>query len=241
VEIVGDGVDGDGDGVVNQFGCGDQTALAIYLAAQPRPVTKLELADAGLEQLGSEEREAIARGEALFEQAECMSCNTPALVLEDPIFSEPSLNMFFRDDRFPAGQDPISVGVDPADRIWFDLTRDPPDNVVDSGSTEVRHSRTAFVRLSEQEQSHLLAFLNNFVRLKLEQPAQSKQEPIGREYTKSKREPSKNYGAYARAWHSARFRCECMRCGGPHWRCAALRGRRRLKCGIDAPGRTPLK
>ena len=43
VEIVGHDVDGDFDGVKNEFTIGDQTALAIYLAAQPRPTTLLEL------------------------------------------------------------------------------------------------------------------------------------------------------------------------------------------------------
>lgn len=37
MEIVGDGVDGDFDGIVDELTIGDQTALAVYLAAQPRP------------------------------------------------------------------------------------------------------------------------------------------------------------------------------------------------------------
>ena len=36
VEIVGNNVDGDGDGVSNEFTIGDMTALAVYMAAQPR-------------------------------------------------------------------------------------------------------------------------------------------------------------------------------------------------------------
>ena len=44
VEIVGDDVDGDFDGVANEFTVGDMTAMAVYLAAQPRPTSKLELA-----------------------------------------------------------------------------------------------------------------------------------------------------------------------------------------------------
>lgn len=201
VEIVGEDVDGDGDGVVNEFGFGDQSALAIYLAAQPRPVTKLELVDVGLVQVSMEERESISRGEALFEEIDCATCHKPALVIDDPIFSEPSKSASFRDDPFPAGQDPIAVGVDPDDPIWFDLTQDQPDNVIDMGGTEVRlgtlgvgstapymhdgrsttlteavlehggearYSRRAFVRLSEQEQGDLIAFLNNLVLFKLE-------------------------------------------------------------------------
>jgi hypothetical protein len=138
VEIVGENVDGDGDGVVNELGFGDQTALAIYLAAQPRPVTKLELADAGLASVSPEERDSIGRGAALFEEADCATCHVPALVIDDPIFSEPSQNRNFQDDPFPAGQDPIAVGVDPVNPISFDLTRDQPDNVIDVGGTQVR-------------------------------------------------------------------------------------------------------
>ena len=37
VELAGDGVDGDFDGVVDEMTVGDMTALAVYLAAQPRP------------------------------------------------------------------------------------------------------------------------------------------------------------------------------------------------------------
>ena len=48
VEIVGENVDGDFDGVANEMTVGDQTALAIYLAAQPRPTTLVELNSLGL-------------------------------------------------------------------------------------------------------------------------------------------------------------------------------------------------
>ncbi len=48
VEIVGHDRDGDFDGVVNEITIGDMTALAVYLAAQPRPTTLLELNSLGL-------------------------------------------------------------------------------------------------------------------------------------------------------------------------------------------------
>lgn len=160
-------------------------------------------------------------------------------------FSEPSQNANFRDQQFPAGQDPYAVGVDPDHPISFDLTQDQPDNVIEANGSEVRlgsfeangdggaivrlygdlkrhdmgrrlaenideagtgrsvwitkelwgvastapymhdgrsttltetilehggearDSRRAFTRLSEQEQSDLLAFLDNLVLLKL--------------------------------------------------------------------------
>ncbi|HSE39605.1 MAG TPA: hypothetical protein VLH08_02470, partial [Acidobacteriota bacterium] len=63
VEIVGDGVDGDADGVVDEMTVGDQTALAVYLAAQPRPTSSIELAALGLiDPLPSAEVQSITRG-----------------------------------------------------------------------------------------------------------------------------------------------------------------------------------
>jgi cytochrome c peroxidase len=144
VEITGDDVDGDGDGVVNEFGIGDMSALAIYNAGQPRPVSQLELRALGLEgQLGLEpltddQVAAIGRGDALFSRIGCASCHKPALVIDAPIFSEPSQSPFYRDAVFPAGQDPVARGVDPANPITFDLTLDQPDNVFEIGGEEVR-------------------------------------------------------------------------------------------------------
>jgi hypothetical protein len=52
------------------------------------------------------------------------------LTLDDPIFSEPSQSPAYRDARFPAGQDPVALGVDPRKAVKFDLTQDQPDNVL---------------------------------------------------------------------------------------------------------------
>lgn len=137
VEIAGDDIDGDADGVLNEAGVGDMSALAIYLAAQPRPVTKVELADLGLIVITDEERGAIARGSELFERVGCESCHRSSLTANDPVFAEPSENPSFRDATFPAGQDPIERGVDPASPISFDLTADQPDNVIEVGDEEI--------------------------------------------------------------------------------------------------------
>jgi hypothetical protein len=153
VEIVGDGVDGDFDGVADEMSIADQTALAVYLAAQPRPVTKIELnqlraslerlrggsdvADAlDLPQLSAAEIDSINRGEQVFTKIGCAGCHRPALLLADPKFREPSRNRAYRDDPvFPAGQ----PGLDPDTAIAFDLTRDQPDNVVEVGGVAVAH------------------------------------------------------------------------------------------------------
>ena len=131
VEIVGEGMDGDGDGVVNELTVGDQTALALYIAAQPRPTTRLELATLGLiEPLTAAEQRAIVQGGQRFHQVGCTHCHTPQLTIADPIFYEPSQNPAYRDQQFPAGQDPVGLGVDPTQPISFDLNQDQPDNQI---------------------------------------------------------------------------------------------------------------
>lgn len=131
VEITGDDVDGDGDGVANEFTIGDMSAMAVYIAAQPRPVTRVELADLGLAPLPDDERAAIESGEQVFAAADCSSCHRPRLLVGNPVFTEPSVHAAYRDDPFPAGQDPLARGVDPDDPIAFDLTTDLPDNVLE--------------------------------------------------------------------------------------------------------------
>jgi cytochrome c peroxidase len=157
VEIVGEGVDGDFDDVSDEMTIGDQTALAVYLAAQPRPTTKLELASLGLMELSSEEIKAINRGQQVFDQTGCATCHSPLLKIHNPIFSEPSQHPQFRDTVFPAGQDPVAMDVDPNFPVTFDLTRDQPDNQITDrarqggvyrlGSLETDREGRAIVRL----------------------------------------------------------------------------------------------
>ncbi len=155
VELTGDNVDGDGDGVKNEMTVADQTALAVYLAAQPRPVTLIELdllrqtlnamgsagqaeaIELGLPILTSAQKNAIANGSNKFVQAQCATCHKPTLLVDSPIFSEPSQNPNYRDVTFPAGQSPVSRGVDPADPITFHIRNDPPDNVIEVNGVEV--------------------------------------------------------------------------------------------------------
>jgi hypothetical protein len=138
VEITGDGIDGDADGIVDELSIPDMTAMAVYLAAQPRPVSQLELnalriallragelqqaIDLELPVLDRNDVVAILRGEETFDDIGCADCHRPALRLDDPVFSEPSVVAEYRDDPFPAGQPGL------ARSIRFDLTRDLPDN-----------------------------------------------------------------------------------------------------------------
>jgi hypothetical protein len=141
VEIVGDNVDGDFDGVRNELTIGDQTALAIYLAAQPRPTTLLELNRLDLldPPLTGTQMASIDRGRGVFQAVGCASCHIPSLTLNDPVFSEPSQNPAYRDGTaFPAGQSTTGRGVDPAHPITFDLTKDQPDNVLTINGRTVR-------------------------------------------------------------------------------------------------------
>lgn len=132
IELVGRGNDGDGDGVVDELSVGDLTALTVYAAAQPRPLTTPELADLGLiPDLGRRQRDAIRRGERVFRDVRCESCHTPRLVLDDPVFREPSALEAFRDATFPSGDDPLSLDLDFRTPVTFDLTRDQPDNHVE--------------------------------------------------------------------------------------------------------------
>jgi hypothetical protein len=137
--VAGENRDGDFDGVINEMRVGDQTALAVYIAAQPRPVTRQELARFGLiPPLDRAEHTAIARGDAAFTRIGCADCHRPQLVIDNPIFSEPSQNPNFRDVRFPAGQLARSRALKVELAVSFDLTRDHPDNVIEVNGREVR-------------------------------------------------------------------------------------------------------
>jgi hypothetical protein len=140
VEIIGDGVDGDGDGVTDELTVGDETALSVYLAAQPRPTTTLELDALGLlaTPLPDAQKATIRRGERTFATATCDSCHRSKLVLRDPIFAEPSRSRSYRDETFPAGQNPVARGLDPALAVTLDLTSDQPDNVILNSNGSVR-------------------------------------------------------------------------------------------------------
>src|SRR5262249_37388824 len=126
VEITGNDFDGDGDGVANELTIDDITALSVYQAGQPRPVSILDLDDEGLISPGLSQgkKDAINRGNSVFNNIGCASCHKFQLLLNDPTFSEPSLSGSFRDNgTFPAGQPVIAPGF-----IQFDLTQDLPDN-----------------------------------------------------------------------------------------------------------------
>jgi Di-haem oxidoreductase, putative peroxidase len=148
VEIVGDNVDGDHDGVTNELTIGDMTALAVYMAAQPRPTTLLELNALGLLEpaLTSAQVSRIVRGRQVFGEVGCTSCHVQQLTLNSPIFSEPSQNAAYRDGtNFPAGQPTANV-LDPKNPVTFDLTKDQPDNIIRTSSGAIRARLGSFTQ-----------------------------------------------------------------------------------------------
>jgi hypothetical protein len=131
VEIVGDDVDGDFDGIANEMTIGDQTALAVYIGGQPRPTTLLELNSLGLldPALSSTQIANINRGRVVFDEVGCDTCHRFSMTINTPIFSEPSQNPAFRDGAtFPAGQSTAAEGVTPQNAVRMNLTTDHPDN-----------------------------------------------------------------------------------------------------------------
>ena len=143
-EIVGKGVDGDGDGVTDELSIGDMTVFSVYMAAQPRPTTKLELEKLGLvKKLTTPEHQQIARGEKLFGKAgvDCAACHQPQLTLNKAIFSEPSQSAYHRDNTDKATNKlPVNLadeGVIPEKAITFDLTKDQLDNVLCKDGKEI--------------------------------------------------------------------------------------------------------
>jgi hypothetical protein len=83
-ERFGDGVDADGDGVVNELTVADITAVTLYQATLPVPQQVMSR-DPGV-------RRAIRQGEALFADIGCADCHIPALPLTDGgwIYTEPN-------------------------------------------------------------------------------------------------------------------------------------------------------
>jgi hypothetical protein len=124
-------VDGDGDGVVNELFVGDITALSVYQAGQPRPTTLQELAAIGqIPALPAAQVSAISDGSAVFDRLGCAGCHTRRLILNNPVFQEPSALAAFRDpgDVFPNGRSYGNAGLRSDAAVHFDLTLDALEN-----------------------------------------------------------------------------------------------------------------
>lgn len=153
VELVGN-ADGDFDSVTNELTVGDMTALTIYMAALERPVSKIELHDAGLLDLSDAQRTTILRGERVFAETGCASCHKPRLPIADPVFTEPSQTPGYFDTAFLDGSLPAEHGLMSDRPIRFDITKDQPNNRIPQhngavallGATPVDQNGNAIIR-----------------------------------------------------------------------------------------------
>lgn len=147
VELVGKDVDEDNDGKSNELSIGDMTAFTVYIAAQPRPTTKVELNDLGIlagdQRLTTAELEQIKHGEQLFQQIGCATCHKPELTLNSSVFQEPSEYEDYRDRKADFNQkDKVQVdleaeGVLPTQPLRFDLAQDQPQNQFCRGKKKI--------------------------------------------------------------------------------------------------------
>ncbi|WP_196139214.1 di-heme oxidoredictase family protein [Aliikangiella sp. G2MR2-5] len=154
VELAGDNIDGDFDGITNEITIADNTAMTVYLAAQPRPTSLLELSqlrrelrrrhgaegsrvadELGLPDLTFAQQQAIVNGQQIFKDIGCDGCHRSSLSVINTQYSEPSSHPAYREQIFPGGQ----PGLDPSQAIIFDITRDQPDNQVFVGNRLVKH------------------------------------------------------------------------------------------------------
>ena len=103
-ERFGDGVDADGDGVVNELTRADVTAVTVYQATLPVPGQSIPHDRA--------RRDAIRQGEDLFLSIGCGGCHIPALPLVDNgwIYTEP--NPYNPPGNLQAGDaEPLSIDL----------------------------------------------------------------------------------------------------------------------------------
>lgn len=109
VERFGAGLDADGDGTLDELTVGDITAVTIFQAALNTPGRLLPS--------NPRRRAAAERGEHLFSSVGCATCHVPAMVLNDPVFTEPN-------PYNPPGNLRLA---DVTHAFSFDLTRDGPE------------------------------------------------------------------------------------------------------------------
>jgi len=122
VEVVGDGVDGDRDGVLNEATVGELTVLHFFDVANPRPVKDVPRSKA--------EKDDDSVGAALFDNLGCAGCHRPSLTTRErevplafpEIAHDPSANVYARVDLTGAGFDTVrGAGVEVP--LFSDLKR----------------------------------------------------------------------------------------------------------------------
>lgn len=126
-EFFGATTDFDFDGVINEMSIGDITAMTLYIASLPRPITKLELSDylGRKYKLSNADKTSIQRGQKIFADIGCAECHKPAMKLNDTVFREPSAFPEHRFPFLPSGQNPLDVGLDPQNPVMVNLAVNP--------------------------------------------------------------------------------------------------------------------
>lgn len=163
--------DHDGDQVGNERTVGDITALTTYGGNQPRPVTRQELVSLGLldcstnpcaDGLAPPNNAAISAGATAFNAMGCNSCHTPQLLVNNPVWQEPSRLAAFRENGItPGGQTYASLGVDTIVPVRVNITTQIQENasVLQAngqglGNLETDGSGRAIVRIFSDLKRH---------------------------------------------------------------------------------------
>jgi len=109
-EVVGEGVDADGDGVVNEIGPGPISALEIFITTLPAPIQSTTRTGKASGSHPSH-RERAARGFEFFEEIGCASCHVPSLDTSGSVLAyrlpevpdDPGANVYYEVDLLDAG------------------------------------------------------------------------------------------------------------------------------------------
>ena len=75
VEVVGEGIDGDGDGITDELTVGEMSALSVFLTTMPRPQSPHPTGDA-------------LAGQELFNSIGCATCHVPELQTESKFLTQ---------------------------------------------------------------------------------------------------------------------------------------------------------
>ena len=135
VEVVGEGVDADGDGVSNELLVGELSALSIFLEGLEPP-----------QQFPRRLRGQAARGFDIFQDIGCSDCHIPALTTDSPILTfsfpqvdaDPDANVYqsldLRRQGFPRDRDGRGVVVE----LFADLKRhDMGDSLAETTGSDL--------------------------------------------------------------------------------------------------------
>ena len=118
--------------------------MTVYVASQPRPVTKLELHKnvGGKFRLPHSKIRQIKNGKRVFGDIGCSGCHKPKMRIKEPIFNEPSSTPGFSFPKFWASyiQEDGSIGTDPLP-YGYDLSNPVSLSLADLPSVKCRKGR----------------------------------------------------------------------------------------------------